>query len=365
MKPYFLLALVVALVFGYPASAQEPAATPAAEPSQAEFPYVGQVSADRVHVRAGDGTNYTILTVAKRGDKLVVRAEKHGWMQIQVPSSVKPWIAADYVSFVSGATEGRVTGDRVRIRCMPSSQADVLGLVSSGTKVKVVGTKDGWHQIEAPAEASAWISGTYVSYYSALDEYAEELSGEKAAEEAREGLALKLSKANELYVAELRKPVSERNFNQAIALYNEVAGEAQEEFVRESARRRVEALSLIQSLVDEYKTMQTGTEELAAKLLDMEKRLHEAEKAAEEAKEPSYLAEGWLKPMGRIINSPASHKLVVGDRPIYLLKSSKVDLNSFLFKRVRVNGVKHSVPGWEQPVIDVTELEVAGESSGD
>ena len=362
MKVRLFFFLSISLLLSAMAAAEESSEV-SPEPAEAtavKFPYAGRVNAERVNIRAGDGANYTILTVAEGGDKLVVLGEEFGWLRVGLPAGLNPWISVDYVKGLPGEAEGTVTGDNVRVRSKPSTNSDVLGMLSKGKKVKIVGGKEGWHQIAAPAEASAWIFGKYVEYYGTVEERADELAKDKAVVEARVGVEAKIAEANNLYREELGKPLSERDFGKVVAMYEEVAKETDQKFVRESSMRRVEALKLVQSLIEDYNRMRAGNEELAEKLREMEVRMHEAEQAAEEPPAPTYLAEGWLRPMGRIINSPATHKIVVGGKTLYLLKSSSVDLNSFLFKRVGVNGSKHTVPGWEQPVIDVTEIEVLG-----
>jgi len=362
MKARVSLFLIIPLVLGAVALAEEPpAASP--EPVQAaasEFPYVGLVSAERVNVRAGDGTNYTILTVASGGDKLVVLGEKFGWLRIALPAAVKPWVSAEFVQVAPEGDEGTVSGDNVRIRSKPSTSSDVLGMVARGKKLKIAGAKEGWCQIAGPSEASAWIYGKYVERYGTLEERGDEVEQERVVAEARVGVDAKIAEADKLYREELGKPLSDRDFSKVVTIYEEIAKETDQRFVQESATRRVEALKLVQSLIADYSRIRADNEALSDRLREMEVRVHEAARAAEEPAAPTYLAEGWLRPMGRIINSPATHKIVVGGKTIYLLKSSTVDLNSLLFKRVGVNGSKHAAPGWEQPVIDVTEIEALG-----
>ncbi len=364
VRGFVLLSIVLLIGTATLAEEQLDVSPAPAETAGPQAPYVGRVNAERVNVRAGDGTNYTILTVAQGGDLVVVVGEKFGWLRIQLPPAVRPWISADYVQELPGGRAGTVTGDNVRIRSNPSTASDVLGMIGKGRRVEIVAAKEGWYQIAGPPEASAWISGKYVDYYGTVEEHADELAKERVFVEVRAGVEAKIAEADKLYREELKKPLTDRDFSAVVAIYEEIADEADQAFVREAVTRRVEALNLVQSLIEDYKRIRADNEELSDKLREMEIRMHEAEKAAETPPRPSYLAEGWVQPMGRIINSPATHKIVVGGKTICLLRSSTVDLNGYLFKRVGVNGSKHSAPGWDEPVIDVTEIELLGAEKG-
>ena len=80
---------------GPPAGTGE-AGEPAKEPAQA-FPVPGEVAGDSVNVRSGPGTNYSVLTKLNKGEQVVVLGEEFGWVKIEVPSATFSWISADFV----------------------------------------------------------------------------------------------------------------------------------------------------------------------------------------------------------------------------------------------------------------------------
>tara|TARA_Y100001960_G_C14196072_1_gene597346 strand:- start:240 stop:584 length:345 start_codon:yes stop_codon:yes gene_type:complete len=85
-----------------------------------------------------------------------------GWAEINAPQGVRVWIYGKYVSKNAGIAI--VTGSTVRLRSIPStgSGSIVLGEVKKGQRVLVLGARNGWKEIEAPANLKTWIPSARV-----------------------------------------------------------------------------------------------------------------------------------------------------------------------------------------------------------
>jgi hypothetical protein len=70
---------------------------------------------------------------------------------------VRVWIYGNFISANAGIAT--VTGSSVRVRSIPSTDSGsiVLGEVKKGQRVRVLGVKNNWKQIEAPADLKIWI----------------------------------------------------------------------------------------------------------------------------------------------------------------------------------------------------------------
>ena len=64
--------------------------------AQARFPFTGRVKADRVHVRAGQSNNYEEVAVVNKGDELIVVGKNYSWYKVRLPESAKLYIKTDY-----------------------------------------------------------------------------------------------------------------------------------------------------------------------------------------------------------------------------------------------------------------------------
>jgi len=61
------------------------------------FPLAGEIVGDTVNVRSGPGTNYSIITRLNKGDGVIILGEEFGWVRIEVPLATFSWISADFV----------------------------------------------------------------------------------------------------------------------------------------------------------------------------------------------------------------------------------------------------------------------------
>lgn len=66
---------------------------------------VGEVTADRVNVRAGAGINHTVLGQVNEGDRILITEVKEEWLRIHPVPSTYGWIKEDFVDFVSTDVE--------------------------------------------------------------------------------------------------------------------------------------------------------------------------------------------------------------------------------------------------------------------
>ncbi len=317
-------------------------------------PYVGEVTGGTVNVRAGAGTNHEVVKVAKQGDRLLVRGEEFGWLKIALPEGVTTWVSSKYVQTTDQRT-GRVTASELNIRRKPSATAAKLGLLAKGDAVTILEKSGDWYRIAPPPQAVAYISAKYVKYAGSAAGYEAEKRAVAAA--PAETLAGKYANATSLMASEYKKPLPERDLSKPIQLLKEVSqGAGAGTPLKASADSALQNALLAQTLTDDYRKTVAGHEELRARMAKMEEEFLKS--LAKEGKEAGYLAEGWVEPMGRIIGRPAKHRLTQGKEVLYLLKSSKFDLDDYLFKMVGVKGTVVSAPGWDQQIIDVSEIRV-------
>jgi len=68
--------------------------------------------------------------------------------------------------------------------------------------------------------------------------------------------------------------------------------------------------------------------------------------------------EGKILPYGKIFGRIATHKLILPDKTIYLLKGDKKSLDSLSYHNVKVTGNKINLPKQKYPLIEVKILEV-------
>lgn len=119
-------------------------------------PVWGLISAARLNVRTGPGSDFRIVTTLSGGDRIRVTGKDGEWLEIDWPRGAPAWISKDFV-----AADGTVIGNNVRIRAQGHPQSPVLREVDSGERLTIVGSAGNWYKIEAPAGSRAYIFGKY------------------------------------------------------------------------------------------------------------------------------------------------------------------------------------------------------------
>jgi len=248
-------------------------------------PFVGEVTATHVRIRAGGNVNYTILSVAEKGQRVQVRERREGWLGIAVPEKCTVWVSKSLLTLDPDGKQATVAKDRVNIRARANATSDVVGQLLEGAKVRIVDTDGDWCGIAAPPQAMAWIDGHYVRKVEGAvptepasiqtQEPVKEPGKETVKEPVKEGVkeatqeavptktvelseaSALLRKAQERYAAELAKPPKDRDFGEVLAMYQKVASECGDAAV---ARHAEAARQRLLKIVDIHQALQAARE---------------------------------------------------------------------------------------------------------
>ncbi|MGE4159038.1 MAG: SH3 domain-containing protein [Planctomycetota bacterium] len=116
----------------------------------------------RVNVRSGEGVNYHILTVLERGARVRVTGHSGEWLKIELVEAPLPvWISREFTTSVDD-THVEINADRVVLRGAATTKSSSLGTVDKGTRLKVIESHPQWIRVEAPAGISGYIHSHFV-----------------------------------------------------------------------------------------------------------------------------------------------------------------------------------------------------------
>jgi uncharacterized protein YgiM (DUF1202 family) len=158
-----------------PAAKKAPAQAPAAKKDAASqlktvplVPGPAVVDANNVNVRGQAKLTSDIVTRLTKGQSVTVIEEitrnnsgpnePSAWAKIVLPSNAHVYINT---SFIDPATK-TVKPKKLNLRSGPGENYSVLGVLVQGDAVKQVETKGAWTQIEAPANAYAFVAAQYL-----------------------------------------------------------------------------------------------------------------------------------------------------------------------------------------------------------
>jgi len=341
----------------------------AALPLAAEdtYPYVAEVTCDRLNVRAGIGENYRILTTAVRGERFVALSERTGWVKVEPTDKVVAWVNKKYVERAADGS-GIANGDRIQLRPTADQNHPPMGQLDKGNKVEILGEEGGWYKVRPPAGSDCWGKKEFLKFVSPYnDEYKKraekEADAKRADGERFQALGEKFTTAEALLKEELKKAVSDQNFSEIIDMYREVAETTPDPILKRRCEAQVQGLSSRQEIAvllhEQKEAREHALEELHRQRLEQIR--DDAEQAA--SGPPPFVAEGWVDTVGNFIGRPGTHKLIKGGRVLYYLKSDSTDLDLDRFYR-RLVGIRGKVvvaPESGERVIEVESVEVLGQ----
>lgn len=160
--------------------------------AEEKFPFVGEVTANILNVRAGYNINYEIIHKINKEDKIVVLDRNIDWYKIKLPAKADSFISKKYITQEKGLG-AEATADNVNVRARASFNSSIICQVNKGDKIKVVESiDDEWLQIEPPENCFGWVSDKYIKYYSTIEQYNQEKE-----EAAKKEIALEAKKKQE------------------------------------------------------------------------------------------------------------------------------------------------------------------------
>ncbi|NLM33972.1 MAG: SH3 domain-containing protein [Clostridiales bacterium] len=145
------------------------AATATSSSTQQSATTKGTVTASKLNVRSGPGTNYDSFHTLWQGNVVPVIGESNGWYKIQLSNGKIGWVSGTYLQ-VSGtetpikalSTTGTVTASKLNMRSGPSTDYSILHTLWQGNTVKVIGESNGWYKIQLSNGNTGWVSGDYL-----------------------------------------------------------------------------------------------------------------------------------------------------------------------------------------------------------
>ena len=148
------------------------AAKPAAPATISEKPVVlspgaATIVGKNVNVRGKASFKGEVITKLQNSDSVTVieqvilskpkAGEPSNWAKIAYPTSAHVWVHNSYIT-----AEKTVKPKKLNVRSGAGENYSVVGTLEHGTAVKEISTKGSWTEIEAPANAFAFVAATFI-----------------------------------------------------------------------------------------------------------------------------------------------------------------------------------------------------------
>lgn len=138
----------------------------------------GHTAAAALNVRSGPSLNSSVVTVIPVGGSYQILGWSHGWARVQLPNGATGWVSGTVLSggsstttYKSKAGSGvkaaassythRLTAG-VRLHTGASIGSRVVAVGAAGTRVAVLGYRNGWALVRLPSGTTGYVLGSYV-----------------------------------------------------------------------------------------------------------------------------------------------------------------------------------------------------------
>jgi uncharacterized protein YgiM (DUF1202 family) len=295
-----------------------------------EFPFKGKITSNNVKLRAGYNENFTALKNLKKDEELIVVDRYFCWYQVKLPNDVYCYISKAYVN-----DQGLVTANSLNIRAGAGEKYHILGKLKKGEPVFIVGTEGDWYKIVPPEGASGWVSEDYLEKIAPI-QVADIPKAQPAVNQAfKSREIIDYDRLPKIESQNLQNYTTEE-INTYILAYNTFLGRYPNSKYTDEIKYKVNLLNIkLNNKQDEIITT------LDAKI------------RPEEVIEVS----GTLRDLGRIYGTQATHKLKIKGRSKYYLESTNIDLDKYVYKKVKITGVIKDESS-KYPLIEVNQIEV-------
>ena len=126
------------------------------------------VVASNVNVRGQAKLKSEVVTRVTKGQTVTVMEEivrnnsgpeePSAWAKIALPPNARVWVNSTFLN----AADKKVLPKKLNLRSGPGENYSVIGLLVRGDAVKELTTKGDWTEIEAPANAYAFVAAQYL-----------------------------------------------------------------------------------------------------------------------------------------------------------------------------------------------------------
>ena len=143
----------------------KPDVKPDSNPQESNVMFIGTITADRLNVRSGYGTNHFVTGTLTNGAKVEVLESQNGWYKIKY-NGTYGYIYGQFVSksdngISSSNKIGTVNATTLNVRSGYGSNYSKIGTLSNGAKIEIVESQNGWHKIKYNG-TYGYVSGDFI-----------------------------------------------------------------------------------------------------------------------------------------------------------------------------------------------------------
>jgi len=304
------------------------------------------------------------LLLLYKGDRVKVLGQKADWYEIELPSDIPLWVHKDYVVRGTGGA-GEIRGSSVRVRHGAGTGFKVMGYTHTGRKIRVMGQQGDWLKFTYRPGDRGYVNIRYVVLAGRTEpRQPVKPPAHPVIAENNTGVLVIFKKAEDLYEKEVKKDnIADWDLTEAEKLYREAQAKTKDVVLKQTIAGRLTIIDLARK----YQASLTAPDEYLKKLREREAEIiEEFRKKRQDILsrkiQPTYLATGRIEKLVSTWLKPATHKLMDGDKIVYLLYSDKLKLSVYEGYYAGILGEFDRSLKYDLPTVRVDEVDIIGKS---
>jgi len=146
------------------------------EKQEKQTPKSVESNVTKLNVRSGPSKSFTVIDQINPGTKYPLVEQEGDWVKIQLHSNQTGWVANWLVTINETPPSGEtlkvetvtVEADVLNVRSGPSTDHEIVGVLSQGEQVEVLSVESEWYKIKF-ADDIGWIASQYASQSTPAD----------------------------------------------------------------------------------------------------------------------------------------------------------------------------------------------------
>ncbi|MBM3252661.1 MAG: hypothetical protein FJZ16_00215 [Candidatus Omnitrophica bacterium] len=317
--------------------------------------FIGEITADRVNVRAGPDLNFEVIHSLNRGDKITITDKQYDWYKIKLPESCILYINKEYIS--KEVDNFIVKVNNVNVRAGASFEFNVVGKLSKEDKIEIVSEHGQWYGIKAPLSCFGWINSRYVRFYATVEQHQQEINKVNAARKTYSKILADYAEELKKDIFDMKTDLIRSDLEKFILDYPDVP---EAKLAQEKINEINLKLAEIEHLKAKERLKQAEQEfKFAEKIIDEKiSVINKIEAVKNSIRKESPVAMGVIEDVGVVLHRPAKYKLCDNNKILYYLESAgRINLNNFIHKKVNIWGDIKSISDANKKLLLVTYLE--------
>jgi uncharacterized protein YgiM (DUF1202 family) len=132
-------------------------------PENFQFPFIGKINNENVHIRSGPDVSFDSLGRLKKGESIIVFNKRNSWYKVKIPAELSLYINSKFIS-PAVDNSGVVNANNVNLRSKPDINSTIVSQAFKGEFIEIREKIGEWLKIKPTDNCFGWIKQEFLDY---------------------------------------------------------------------------------------------------------------------------------------------------------------------------------------------------------